>query len=90
MIQLISLYSLTYCHLLPVLVSYLLLHDGPNPAKVQAQKHTQQNIVIENPSKQYWDIMFCQYCTPLGQIEMFCECFTMSYPLYKIINIWQK
>ncbi len=27
--------------------------------------------------------MFCQYCTPLGQIEMFSEGFNRSYPLKK-------
>ncbi len=35
----------TCCHLLVVLLSYLLIHDRPKPAKVPAQKHIQQNIV---------------------------------------------
>lgn len=71
-------------HLLAVLVSYLFIHDDrPKPAKVPAQKHTFSKIRFnyrfrKNPQK-YWNIMFCQYCTRLGQTEMFCQCFTMYY-----------
>lgn len=47
-------------HLLVVVLSYLLMHNKPKPAKGPAQKHTLLNIAELSVL-----FFYCQYCTPL-------------------------